>query len=110
ARAIMEGDRRVMESGAVQTLEDVGTAAGVTRTYLATKAPYRDAQGNVIGVIGIARDITERKQAERRREAEHAVTRVLAESAVPGACGRPASPSGSPTPRGSAAPRPGRLS
>src|SRR5262249_7476540 len=47
ARAIMEGDRRVMESGAVQTVEDVGTAAGVTRTYLATKAPYRDAQGNV---------------------------------------------------------------
>src|SRR5262249_27358144 len=46
--------------------EDVGTAAGVTRTYLSTKGPYRDAQGNVLGVIGISRDISERKRAEER--------------------------------------------
>src|SRR5262249_47317668 len=41
ARAIMEGDRRIMATGEVQTYEDVGTAAGVTRTYLSTKGPYR---------------------------------------------------------------------
>src|SRR5262249_134652 len=45
ARLIMEGDRRVMATGAVQTLEDVGAADGVTRTYLSTKGPYRDSQG-----------------------------------------------------------------
>src|SRR5262249_56874942 len=66
ARLIMEGDRRIMATGAVQTYEDVGVAAGVTRTYLSTKGPYRDAQDNVIGVIGISCDITERKRAERR--------------------------------------------
>jgi PAS domain S-box-containing protein len=66
ARAIMEGDRRILATGEVQTLEDIGTAAGVTRTYLSTKAPYRDAQRNVIGVIGISRDITERKRSEER--------------------------------------------
>src|SRR5262249_55897823 len=32
ARVIMEGDRRIMATGAVQTFEDVGAAAGVTRT------------------------------------------------------------------------------
>jgi PAS domain S-box-containing protein len=64
ARAIVEGDRRIMASGEVQTFEDVGTAAGVTRTYLSTKGPYRDAQGNIRGVIGISRDISERKRAE----------------------------------------------
>src|SRR5262249_37191043 len=66
ARVIMEGDRRIMATGAVQTFEDVGAAAGVTRTYLATKGPYRDAQGNVVGVIGISRDISDRKRAEER--------------------------------------------
>jgi PAS domain S-box-containing protein len=66
ARSIMEGDRRIMATGEVQTYEDVGVAAGVTRTYLSTKGPYRDAQGNVIGVIGISCDISERKRAEER--------------------------------------------
>jgi PAS domain S-box-containing protein len=67
ARAIMEGDRRIMATGEVQTYEDFGTAAGVTRTYLSTKGPYRDAGGTILGVIGISRDITERKQAEEAR-------------------------------------------
>src|SRR6516164_9824315 len=66
ARVIMEGDRRIMATGAVRTYEDVGAAAGVTRTYLSTKGPYRDSRGNVIGVIGISCDITERKRAEER--------------------------------------------
>src|SRR5262249_2471834 len=44
ARAIMDGDRRILATGAVQTYEDVGAAAGVTRTYLSTKGPYRAAQ------------------------------------------------------------------
>src|SRR5262249_41927742 len=40
--------------------------AGVTRTYLSTKGPYRDASGTIVGVIGISRDITERTRAEER--------------------------------------------
>src|SRR5262249_52494928 len=42
------------------------TAAGVTRTYLTTKAPYRDSAGRINGLIGIARDITERKKLEEK--------------------------------------------
>jgi len=82
ARAIMEGDRRIMATGEIQTFEDVGTAAGVTRTYLSTKGPYRDAHGTIVGVLGIARDITERKRRERRLTTEHGVTSALAESAT----------------------------
>lgn len=57
-------DRAVMEGGAVVTLEETLTADGVSRTYLATKAPYRDARGEVIGLIGVSRDITERNRME----------------------------------------------
>lgn len=65
ARIVMDHDRRVMESGLAETSEEELTAAGTTRVYLATKAPYRDREGEVIGVVGISRDITERTQAEK---------------------------------------------
>lgn len=57
-------DRRVMESGQVETGEETLVAAGVTRVYDVTKAPYRDSAGQIAGVIGISREITERKQTE----------------------------------------------
>ncbi|MDB5306617.1 MAG: Blue-light-activated protein [Gemmataceae bacterium] len=64
ARVVMDNDRRVVASGVTETKEEELTAAGVTRIYLATKAPYRDEHGNVAGVIGISRDITARKRAQ----------------------------------------------
>ncbi|HSF29690.1 MAG TPA: response regulator [Candidatus Tectomicrobia bacterium] len=64
ARQNMEHDRQVLTSGETQIYEEVGAALGETRTYLTTKTPHRDHQGHIIGIIGIARDITERKQAE----------------------------------------------
>ncbi len=72
AGRVMEADRRVMESGETETFEEVGTAAGITRTYLTTKAPFRDPNGEVIGVLGVSRDVTEPKRAEQelRRQKE----------------------------------------
>ena len=81
AAAIMAQDRLVLASGQTQTVEDVGTAGGQTRTYLSTKGPYRDAEGQLIGIFGISHDISDRKRAEKRLAAEHAVARALSESA-----------------------------
>src|SRR5262249_15651975 len=64
ARRVMDLERRVMESGEPETVEEELTAAGVTRTYLATKPPFRNAHGEIVGLIGISRDISDRKRAE----------------------------------------------
>lgn len=66
ARVVLERDLRIMATGVTETEEEQLTAAGVTRTYLATKGPYRDAAGDVVGLIGISHDITDRKRAEQR--------------------------------------------
>ncbi len=69
AQRIMQHDREVLLSGAMHTYEEIATAAGVTRTYSTTKGPYYDYRGNIIGLIGIARDITARKQLEAQYSA-----------------------------------------
>jgi two-component system cell cycle sensor histidine kinase/response regulator CckA len=61
---IMERDRAVIQAGETCTYEEVGISGGETRTYLSTKGPYRDVTGKVVGLLGIARDITDRKRAE----------------------------------------------
>jgi PAS domain S-box-containing protein len=64
AERIRENDRQVMETEQVEVFEETIEFPDGKRTYLSTKSPYRDPQGNVIGLIGIATDITERKQAQ----------------------------------------------
>jgi PAS domain S-box-containing protein len=66
AWAIMQHDLQVIASGKPQTLEETATAAGVRRTYLTTKGVYRDRHGQVIGLIGMARDVTELKRLEEQ--------------------------------------------
>ena len=74
ARPIMEADREILTTGEVRRLEERVPAPGGDRTFLSTKAPYRDHRGEVAGVIGVSADITELKKAEEAmqeiREAE----------------------------------------
>lgn len=67
AHQIMAGDHQIMASGHTQTNEEAGLATpnGPT-TFLATKGPIRNAQGKVIGLFGISRDITERRQLQNQ--------------------------------------------
>jgi two-component system, cell cycle sensor histidine kinase and response regulator CckA len=64
AMTIMDGDRKIIESGVVRTYEEnITDAAGNSRAFMSTKGPLRDANGNTMGTFGVARDITDRKQA-----------------------------------------------
>ena len=63
AQRLMQDDRKVIEGGETQEFEETVVVEGVRRTFLNTKTPWRDAQGTILGVIGIAHEITERKQA-----------------------------------------------
>ena len=75
-REIMQRDRSVLQSGETQTFEELGTAAGVSRTYLANKGPLRDASGKVVGLLGICRDITGRKRAEEELRQSQQMLRI----------------------------------
>lgn len=68
ARAVMANDRRIMAQGEPEELEEiVPLPDGTPRIWLSRKLPYRDAAGHVVGLLGVSRDITGRKQAEEER-------------------------------------------
>jgi two-component system cell cycle sensor histidine kinase/response regulator CckA len=62
AADIMARDREVMESGETVVAEEKLVTDGGTQVFLATKAVYRVGSGDVIGLIGIAHDVTERRR------------------------------------------------
>ena len=59
-------------------------ASGEKRWVQTDKVPYRDPQGNVIGVLVFAQDITERKQAEAALQESERQYRLLMEEASDG--------------------------
>jgi PAS domain S-box-containing protein len=65
ARAFQAADRRVVETGEVETFEGEAEKEGELRAFLATKGPIRDSSGRITGVFGISRDVTERHRMER---------------------------------------------
>ncbi|MGA2330776.1 MAG: PAS domain S-box protein [Syntrophales bacterium] len=65
AEALWKDDKEVMASGKPKTkiIESLDSGKG-RRWFETDKIPYRDAQGNIIGIVAFALDITERELAE----------------------------------------------
>jgi PAS domain S-box-containing protein len=77
ALPLMAADRRIIESKRTEVVEETIKTPDGLRIFLSTKSPRLAADGTVIGIIGIARDITERKRAEEEVRA----AKVAAEEA-----------------------------
>jgi len=64
AEQIQANDRRVIVEDKITTYEEVLATTDGERIFMAKKGPLRDSNGQVIGIFGIARDVTEQRQAE----------------------------------------------
>ncbi len=60
-------DKQVLESGIpiIEREEPVYNVEGKQRWLLTSKFPLRNANGEIVGILGIGRDISARKKAER---------------------------------------------
>ena len=67
AQALIEQDRWVMDQQTPQTYEEFLPTLEGERFFLSTKGAVRDAEGTAVALFGIARDITDFKQAEQDR-------------------------------------------
>jgi diguanylate cyclase (GGDEF)-like protein/PAS domain S-box-containing protein len=67
AQRFRADEQAIIQSGIpmINREEPLSTEGGtITRWNLATKVPLLDKQGNRIGIVGVGREITDRKQAE----------------------------------------------
>ena len=72
ATKFISDEQEIMRSGraVVNREECVQDAGGNTIWHLTTEVPFRNAAGEVVGLVGIGRNITERKQAVEALEKE----------------------------------------
>ena len=64
AQLVDESDRAVISSGKPQMVEETVSFPYGSRTFYSTKAPWINERGEVLGLVGISTDITERKRVE----------------------------------------------
>ena len=74
---ILSDDRKTMDNDCVWSAEESLQTTGGRRSFLTTRGPLHDTNGRVIGIFGIARDITERKFQDREIRAGEARYRTI---------------------------------
>ncbi len=80
AMPLRRDDRKVIDGGeAIEVYEDL-ESAGTLREMLSVKFPYRDANGEILAVVGISADVTESRRREGALRRSHELFRGLGEA------------------------------
>lgn len=82
AEGFRADDREVMATEQQKTVEELVGTPGHLRWHETYKAPVLDADGNLLGTVGFARDITDRKQSEQRLQLMNFALDHVAEAAI----------------------------
>lgn len=77
--ALRRNDRQVLEQQITVADEEINyiKATGEPRTYLSVKKPMYDEKERLIGLCGIATDITERKAIEAKLAEQHQLLEII---------------------------------
>jgi diguanylate cyclase (GGDEF)-like protein/PAS domain S-box-containing protein len=83
ARVFRAREMEVLASGrsAIDIEETVVTKSGERKCLSSTKAPLRDDNGEVFGLMGIARDVTARVLADELRDGQAQILEMIAKGA-----------------------------
>jgi PAS domain S-box-containing protein len=82
AQATLEFDRQVLLAGRTLSAEMSEVMAGVERNWLSTKGVLRRADGQVVGLFGIARDLSDHRRSEEARHQSETLYRAAASSSL----------------------------
>jgi PAS domain S-box-containing protein len=77
AQQFFDKEQELMRTGRPIIDCEIPASDGSAHCMLVTKVPLRDHSGNIVGMVGINRDITEHKLAEKRLQNERNLLRTL---------------------------------
>ena len=82
AAQFFANEQEIIQSGQplINHEESMGNVSGTTRWSLTTKVPLHDIQGKIIGIVGIGREITERKRRELEDQVLYEITQGITTS------------------------------
>ena len=84
AKKIIENEREVMANNQTVTITEHLKLAGKEYTFLSTKGPLNDANGNVVGLFGIVRDVSEIAKAIKALKENEAILNQMSRMAKVG--------------------------
>ena len=85
AGRVTSQDQAIMATGATHTYEErLQTNGNDARCYLTTKGPFRNHRGEIVGVFGVSRDITDRRRSAEELTREREFLRALLDSITEG--------------------------